>query len=76
MPMDENPSRDQMQEFMDQMRREHDKTYGKPTISKALKPKEKRIDYDSMSEITDLSDQGILVTSMQKLSKDEQKKLR
>lgn len=33
------------------------------------------MEYDSVSEITDLSDEGILATSMHKLEKEDQKKL-
>ena len=42
---------------------------------KRIKPVEERLDGDSMSEITDLSQEGILTTSKQILSQKEQNKL-
>ena len=42
---------------------------------KKMKPRELKLDYDSMSDITDLSDEGILTKSMHLLSKDQQGKL-
>ena len=39
------------------------------------RPKEYVLDYDSVSDITDLSERGILTTSMDQLSPNERKRL-
>jgi len=44
-------------------------------MMKRIKPRDERLDHDSVSEITDLSNEDILATSMQLLSKKEQEQL-
>lgn len=42
---------------------------------KPEKPTDQQLDFDSVSEITDLSEDGILVTSMNKLSEEERARM-
>jgi len=41
---------------------------GKPKPAKKIKARLQKLDYDSISEVTDLDEDGILTTSMEKLS--------
>lgn len=65
-----------MGEFLEYIRQLNTKLNGDPHKNrKKGRPKEYVLDYDSVSDITDLSDQGILTTSMKELSPTEQKRL-
>ena len=60
-----------MGEFLDYIKKEHEKTFGTPLIQKGYKkqkPKYRQLDCDSISEITDLSEEGILTSSLAELS--------
>ena len=53
-----------MGEFLEFIRQQHIKTFGKNTdLLKRLKPRDETLDYDSVSEVTDLSNEDILTTS-------------
>lgn len=60
-----------MGEFLEYIKQLHQKLLG----SKKKKDKFKDLEYDSISEITDLSQEGILTTSMDKLSLIEKRNL-
>jgi hypothetical protein len=71
-----DPTSNQMGEFLEYLRQQHFKNEGGGLKRiKRLKPRDQRLDGDSVSDITDLSKDGILVSSMHKLSAKEQKKL-
>lgn len=54
-----------MGEFLEYIRQLHNKLAGDPKkYRKKGRPREYVLDYDSVSDITDLSEQGILTTSM------------
>lgn len=58
-------SLNQMGEFLEYIRQLHNKLAGDPKKNrKKGRPREYVLDYDSVSDITDLSEQGILTTSM------------
>lgn len=58
-----------MGEFLDYIKQLHYKlTGGPPKPYKKDKPRDQQLDYDSISEITDLSEEGILTRSMADLS--------
>ena len=62
---------------MDYIKQLHYKLTGGPSFNyKIVKAADKKIEYDSISEITDLSEEGILTTSMNKLSAQERKRIR
>ena len=62
-----------MGEFLEFIRQQHIKTFGKNTdLLKRLKPRDETLDYDSVSEVTDLSNEDILTTSKQVLTQKEQ----
>jgi hypothetical protein len=72
----QEPSVEQMGEFLEFIRQQHIKVHGKQShIMKRIKPREEKLEHDSVSEITDLSQDDILVTSKQLLSQVEQTKL-
>ena len=55
-----------MGEFLEYIRQLHKKLAGDPRKDrKKGRPREYVLDYDSVSDITDLSEQGILTTSME-----------
>lgn len=56
-----------MAEFLEYIRGVHTKLTGVKQ-GKKDRPKDQILEHDSLSEITDLSEEGILTTSMQKLS--------
>lgn len=60
----------QMTEFIDYIRKVHLQALG------PQKRKETFLDYDSISEVTDLDEEGILTSSMAKLSVPERKRLK
>jgi len=63
-----------MGEFLEYIRGLHAKlSKSKP---KKIKIPGRTLDHDSISEVTDLSEEGILTTSMQKLSEFERKRLK
>ena len=65
-----------MGEFLEYIRQLHKNLVGDPKKDrKKGRPKEYVLDYDSVSDITDLSEKGILTTSMDQLSPDERKRL-
>lgn len=65
-----------MGEFLEYIKQLHLKLKGGPqNNSKRKRADGEYLEYDSMSDITDLSDEGILATSMHKLTKEEQQKL-
>ncbi len=64
-----------MGEFLEYIKQLHYKLTGGPKKVKPQKPPGQRLDYDSVSDITDLSEEGILVTSMSKLPEEERKRL-
>lgn len=65
-----------MGEFLEYIRQLHYKlTGGPPKNLKRLKHPDQILEFDSVSEITDLSDEGILATSMHKLEKEDQQRL-
>lgn len=65
-----------MGEFLEYIRQLHKKLVGDPKKNrKKGRPKQYDLEYDSISDITDLSEKGILTTSMEKLSADERKRL-
>jgi hypothetical protein len=53
------------------MRKEYIKIHGEPDLIKKMKPLAEKLAFDSISDITDLSDDGILTKSMHLLSKDQ-----
>ena len=66
-----------MEEYLDYIKQLHYKLTGGPSINhKTVKAPDKKIEYDSISEITDLSEEGILTTTMNKLSAQERKRIR
>lgn len=70
------PTVDQMGEFLEFIRQQHIKTHGKKENAlKRIKPMDEKLEGDSVSEITDLSQEGIMTTSKQLLSVQEQNKL-
>lgn len=72
----DEPSGEQMGEFLEFIRQQFIKTHGKKKNQyKRIKQRDERLEGDSMSEITDLSNDGILSTSLQLLSKMEQDKI-
>ena len=65
-----------MGEFLEYIRQLHFKLSGGPGKNKKRKKADgEYLDYDSISELTDLSDEGILATSMHKLEKEDQQRL-
>jgi len=65
-----------MGEFMEFIRQQHIKTHGKKqNIMKRIKLRDERLDHDSISEITDLSQDDVLATSKQLLTEKERKRL-
>ena len=64
----------EMREFLDFIKTAHLKMQGHGSKRKD-KPKDQILDHDSISDVTDLSEEGILTTSMQKLSIQEQQRL-
>lgn len=60
-----------MGEFLEYIRQQHYKNVGAPKPPKVKLSKGKILEFDSLSEITDLSQQEILTTSMHLLSKTE-----
>ncbi len=69
-------SLNQMGEFLEYIRQLHNKLAGDPNKNrKKGRPKEYVLEHDSVSDITDLSERGILTTSMDQLSPEERKKL-
>lgn len=72
----EEASAEQMGEFLEFIRQQHIKTHGKKKNQyKRIKQRDEKLEHDSMSEITDLSNEGILAGSKQLLSKREQDRL-
>lgn len=60
----EEPSLEQMGEFLEFIRQQHIKTAGKnKDLMKRMKPRDETLDYDSISDVTDLSNEDILATS-------------
>ncbi len=67
----------QMNEFLQYIKDLHYKLNGPPKDPyKKVKPKEQRLENDSVSEITDLDTEGILTTSIHQLSSGERRRLR
>ena len=65
-----------MGEFLEFMRQQYIKTHGKKqNAMKRIKLRDERLDHDSISEITDLSQEDVLATSKQLLTEREQKRL-
>jgi hypothetical protein len=64
-----------MGEFLEYIKQLHYKLTGGPKKVKRTKAPDQILEYDSVSDITDLSDEGILVTSMHKLSEEEKQRL-
>lgn len=65
-----------MGEFLEFIRQQHLKTMGKKKNGgKRLKPPAERLEHDSVSEVTDLSNEDILSTSQQILSTKEKAQL-
>ena len=65
-----------MGEFLEFIRQQHIKLHGKKkNMMKRIKGRDEMLDHDSISEITDLSQEGILNTSLQMLSKKDQHSL-
>lgn len=65
-----------MGEFLEFIRLQHIKVHGKKRdLMRRIKPRDEQLEYDSMSEITDLSNQDILSSSKQLLTENEKKKL-
>ena len=61
---------------MEFMRQQYIKTLGKKqNAMKRIKLRDERLDHDSISEITDLSQEDVLATSKQLLTEREQKRL-
>ena len=56
-----------MSEFLEFIRTTHLKMQGNGSKRKD-KPKDQILEHDSISDVTDLSEEGILTTSMKKLS--------
>ena len=72
----DDPTAEQMGEFLDFIRQQHIKLHGKKAnLLKRVKTREERLENDSVSNITDLSKEDIFTTSMEFLSKKEQDKL-
>ena len=65
----------QMSEFMEYIKRVHIKLLGSK-YSKKERPRDQQLDYDSIDSVTDLSEEGILTTSMDKLSVPEKQRLK
>ena len=65
----------QMSEFLEYIRQLHYKLTGGPKHLKKTRHPDEQLDNDSISEITDIEEDGILVTSMHKLDPDDQKRL-
>ena len=65
----------QMSEFMEYIKRLHLKLLGSK-YSKKERPRDQQLDYDSIDSVTDLSEEGILTTSMHKLSVPEKQRLK
>lgn len=63
-----------MGEFLEYLRQKHYKGKDMKKV-KRLKPRDEILDGDSVSEITDLSKEDILTSSMHKLSVKERAKL-
>ena len=65
-----------MGEFLDFMRMQHINVHGVGAdLLKRVKTRDERLDYDSVSNITDLSKEDILQTSLQLLSAKERRRL-
>jgi len=65
-----------MGEFLEFIRQQHIKVYGKrQNAKKRIKPFGEQLEGDSVSEITDLSNEDILASSKHLLSENEKKKL-
>ena len=70
------PSTEQMGEFLEFIRQQHIKTHGKKkNLMKRIKRRDEMLDHDSISDVTDLSQEDIMTTSKQLLSTKEQQKL-
>lgn len=61
-----------MSEFLEYIRQLHYKLSGKP---KKLKKPREDLDHDSIDEVTDLEEEGILTTSLEALPHYERKRL-
>lgn len=64
-----------MSAFLEYIKGLHNRITGANKRKNKDKPADQILDYDSVSDITDLSDEGILVTSMHKLSEEEKARL-
>ena len=73
--LDENDNQMQMAEFLEYIKTVHMKLTGNK-IGKKGKAKDQQLEFDSISEVTDLSEEGILTTSVKKLSVPERQRLR
>ena len=61
-----------MGEFLDYLRQQHIKLHGKKAnLLKRVKTRDERLEGDSVSNITDLSQDDIFTTSMELLTKKE-----
>lgn len=65
-----------MGEFLEYIKNLHYNLTGHPKRVKKFKPANQTLEYDSVSDVTDLDEQGILTTSMHKLDQFDQKKLK
>ena len=64
-----------MGEFLDYIKQLHYKLVGPPQEYRKNKPRDQQLDHDSISEITDLSEEGILTRSMNKLPPKERTRI-
>jgi hypothetical protein len=64
-----------MGEFLDYIKQLHYKLVGPPHEYRKDKPRDQQLDHDSISEITDLSEEGILTRSMNKLPPKERTRI-
>jgi hypothetical protein len=64
-----------MGEFIEYVRQEFLRVNGTSNPYKRMRPKDEQLAYDSVSNITDLSEEGILTQSQHLISKDEKKRL-
>lgn len=68
----DDPTEEQMGEFLEFIRQQHIKIHGKKqNMMKRYKNNQEKLDHDSVSEITDLSENDIMTTSKQLLSLTE-----
>ena len=71
------PTANQMGEFLEFIRQQHEKTNGKPkNLLKRMRPADQNLDFDSVSDITDLSNEDILSQSLHLLSTTERQRLK